>query len=78
MEDEELTFTVERGEDGILEANGSLIEQIFARINPDEIDSMRHFHKLLKDMGIIRALEKAGAKDGDTVRLNGEEFDYVE
>ncbi|WP_066688229.1 GTPase ObgE [Christensenella intestinihominis] len=78
MEDEELTFEVGRGEDGVLEANGSLINEIFARINPDEVDSMRHFHKLLKDMGIIKALERAGAKDGDTVRLNGEEFDFVE
>ena len=39
---------------------------------------MRHFHKLLKDMGIIKRLVQAGAKDGDTVRLNGEEFDFVE
>lgn len=78
MEDEELTFEVGRGEDGVLEASGSLIDEIFARINPDEVDSMRHFHKLLKDMGIIKALVRAGAKDGDTVRLNGEEFDFVE
>lgn len=78
MEDEELTFEVSRGEDGVLEANGSLIDEIFARINPDEVDSMRHFHKLLKDMGIIKALVQAGAKDGDTVRLDGEEFDFVE
>ena len=78
MQDAELTLDVERGEDGVLEANGSLIGEIFARTNPDEVDSMRHFHKLLKDMGVIKALVQAGAKDGDTVRLNGEEFDFVE
>ncbi len=78
MQDAELTLDVERGEDGVLEANGSLIDEIFARINPAEVDSMRHFHKLLKDMGVIKALVKAGARDGDTVRLNGEEFDFVE
>ncbi len=78
MQDSELTLEVEYGEDGVLEANGSLIEEIFSRINPDEVDSMRHFHKLLKDMGIIKRLVQAGAKDGDTVRLNGEEFDFVE
>ncbi len=77
-EDRTLTIEIQRGMDGVLEANGSLIEEIFARINPDEPDSMRHFHKLLKDMGIIKMLKKAGAKDNDTVRLNGEEFDFVE
>ncbi len=78
MQDSELTLEVGRAEDGVLEANGSLIEEIFSRINPDEPDSMRHFHKLLRDMGILKQLVKAGAKDGDTVRLNGEEFDFVE
>ncbi|HBU12291.1 MAG TPA: GTPase CgtA, partial [Clostridiales bacterium] len=77
-EDEQLTVEVSRAEDGVLEANGSLIGDIFARINPAEPDSMRHFHKLLKDFGIIKMLVKEGAKDGDTVRLNGEEFDFVE
>lgn len=78
MQDSELTLDVERAGDGVLEASGTLIEEIFARINPDEVDSMRHFHKLLKDMGVLKALVKAGAKDGDTIRLNGEEFDFVE
>lgn len=77
-EDDQLTADVERGQDGVLEVNGTLIEHIFARINPSEPDSIRHFHKLLKDMGIIKMLRKAGAQDGDTVRLNGEEFDFVE
>ncbi len=77
-QDSELSFEVLRGEDGVLEANGSLIEDIFARIDPNEPDSMRHFHKLLVDFGILKALRKAGAKDGDTVRLDGEEFDFVE
>jgi GTP-binding protein len=39
---------------------------------------MRHFHKLMEDMGVIRALKERGAKDGDTVRLGGEEFDFIE
>lgn len=78
MQDSELTLEIGRGEDGVLEANGSLIEEIFSRINPDEPDSMRHFHKLLRDMGILKKLVLSGAKDGDTVRLNGEEFDFVE
>ena len=73
-----LTFDVTRGMDGVLEANGSAIDEIFRRIDPNDPDSMRHFEKLLVDMGIIEALRKAGAKDGDEIRLNGETFDFVD
>lgn len=75
---EELTFEVFRGMDGTIEANGNLIAVIFERTDPNDPDSMRHFEKLLKDMGINKALRKFGAKDGDTVRLNGVEFDFVD
>ena len=40
--------------------------------------SMRHFEKLLIDFGIIAELRRAGVTNGETVRLNGEEFDFVE
>lgn len=77
-EDSRLTCEVERGEDGILTVTGSLVDDILGRTNPDEPDSMRHFHKLLKDLGIVKRLVQAGAKDGDTIRLGDEEFDFVE
>lgn len=73
-----LTYDVTRGMDGILEVNGSSVDEIFRRIDPSDPDSMRHFEKLLVDMGIIQALRDAGAKDGDEIRLNGETFDFVD
>lgn len=76
--DSELSFEVVRGEDGMLEANGSLIENIFGKIDPADPDSMRHFEKLLGDTGILAALREAGAKDGEQVRLNGEIFDFID
>lgn len=78
MEADELTFEVSRGMDGVVEANGNLIDDIFARINPSDPDSMRHFGKLLVDFGIISSLRDFGVKDGEEVRLNGETFDFVE
>ena len=73
-----LTFDVSRGMDGIMEVNGSAVDSIFERIDPDDPDSLRHFEKLLNDMGIIEALRNAGVKDGDEIRLNGETFDFVD
>ncbi len=74
----ELTFEVSRGLDGMLEANGSAIDAIFERINPDDPDSMRHFAKLLDDFKVIERLRDAGAEDGMEVRLGGEVFDFVD
>ncbi len=76
--DDTLTMDVKRDEDGILSVTGSLIDDVFARIDPDDPESMRHFHRLMEDMGVIAALKNHGAKDGDTVRLGGDEFDFVE
>ena len=65
-------------EDGVYYVEGEIVREILARTNPGEPDSMRHFQKLLVDFGIIRALKRQGAKTGDTVNLEGEEFDFVE
>ncbi|MBQ9941632.1 MAG: GTPase ObgE [Christensenellaceae bacterium] len=74
----EMTFETGRGEDGIAEVNGTVVDEIFARIDPSDPASMRHFAKLLEDFGIIKALREMGVKDGEEVRLNGETFDFVE
>lgn len=78
MQSVEKDFEVERAEDGVIEVNGTLIQDVFGRINPNDPDSMRHFQKLMEDFGIIKALRDFGAEDGEPVRLNGEEFEFVD
>ena len=65
-------------EDGVFFVDGALVKQILAKTNPNDPGSMRHFQKLLIDFGIISALRKEGAKTGDTVSLEGTEFDFVD
>ncbi len=65
-------------QDGVYYVDGSLIQEILGKTDPDSVDSMRHFQKLLKDFGIIKALRQEGAKTGDTVALEGMEFDFVD
>ncbi len=65
-------------EDGIYYVEGHVIQEILAKTDPEDPDSMRHFQKLLKDFGVIKALRRAGAKTGDTVSLEGLEFDFVD
>ncbi len=77
LESEEKEFEVYE-QDGIYYADGSVIREILARTNPNDPDSMRHFQKLLKDFGVLKALRKQGAKTGDTVCLEGLDFDFIE
>ncbi len=65
-------------QDGIYYVEGSVLHGILQKTDPNNPDSMRHFQKLLVDFGIIKALRKAGAKTGDTVNLEGHEFEFVD
>lgn len=77
LEREDKGFDVVK-QDGVYYVDGSLIQEILAKTDPNDIDSMRHFQKLLKDFGILKALRHEGAKTGDTVALEGMEFEFVD
>jgi GTP-binding protein len=56
---------------------GKGIERSVAMSNMDNEESVKRLHRKLERMGIIDALKKAGATDGDTVRIGSVEFDYI-
>lgn len=78
MEDDVLTMEINRDDGGVLNVTGTLIDEILSRIDPNDNESMQHFHKLMDDFGVIKQLKKNGAQDGDTIRLGGDEFDFIE
>ena len=47
-------------------------------VNFDDDESISWFHRTLRRWGVIDALRKKGAKEGDTVRIVDMEFDFVE
>lgn len=51
--------------------------RIMANIDPDDYESLQYFERVLEESGIIKALVKAGVKDGDTVSVYDFEFDYI-
>lgn len=77
LEREDKGFDVVK-QDGVYYVDGSLIQEILGKTDPNDVDSMRHFQKLLKDFGILKALRQEGAKTGDTVALEGLEFDFMD
>lgn len=75
--EEEKSYEIKK-ENEFYVVSGDLIDEILFKINPDDYGSMQHFQKLLIDFGIVKALRKAGVKNGDTVVLNEIEFDFVD
>ena len=56
----------------------SWLEKLIQSINFDDYDSLQYFQKILSSSGINDALIEKGVKDGDTVKIDDFEFDFVE
>ncbi len=61
---------------GVYHVEAERIVNVINSINFNDYESMAYFQKVLKNTGIIAALEEKGIKDGDTVSIYGVEFDY--
>ena len=56
---------------------GSFVDRLLTAVNVNDADSLRYFHKVLKNKGILDELREMGIEDGDFVRLNDFEFEYL-
>lgn len=56
---------------------GTFVDRLLTAVNVNDADSLRYFHKVLRNKGIFEELREMGIKDGDMVRLNDFEFEYV-
>lgn len=76
-EKNESAFTVRKEEDVYI-VEGNYVDNLLRKINPDNQESMRHFQQMLIKSGIVDALRKEGATEGDSVVLGEWEFNFVE
>ena len=74
----DLPFTVEHPEDDpqVFVVEGPKIDRMLGYTNLDSEKGFAFFQRFLKEGGILEALENAGIRDGDTVRMYGFEFLY--
>lgn len=68
-------FYVVQDTDGAFEVDGPLIDELARSVVLDDTESFMFFQKKLKEFGVLKALRKAGMKDGDTVRIKDVEFE---
>lgn len=64
-------------EDGIYYVEAQWIQPIMRTVDPDDYSSLQYFQRVLINSGIIAELEKMGVQEGDTVNIEGFEFDFV-
>ena len=70
-------FTIEV-QDGVYCVLGDWVRVVLESTNFDDPESLAYFQRALRKNGVIDALEKAGVKEGDPVKIYDLEFDFIE
>ena len=71
-------FAVERDPDGAFRLRGRAAERVVAMADLTNVEAIEYVHIRFRKMGVEKALARAGAREGDIVRVAGLEFEYVE
>ncbi|SEK34222.1 GTP-binding protein [Alkalibacterium pelagium] len=71
-------FMITRDPDGTWVISGDKVVKLYQMTNFQFDESVMRFSRQLRGMGIDEALRDKGAKNGDTVRLDNFEFEFVE
>ncbi|EKF51266.1 GTPase ObgE [Lactococcus garvieae] len=78
FEEEEKPFSISRDDDAAWRLSGTKIEKLFKMTNFDRDESVMKFARQLRSMGVDEQLRAAGAHDGDLVRIEKFEFEFVD
>lgn len=70
-------FEIKLGDDGIYYIEAQWLPYIIRSVNMDDYESLQYLQRSLRNSGIIDKLEEMGIDEGDTVDIDGFEFDYV-
>jgi len=63
---------------GLYQVQGGEVERVVVMTDLDNEEALRHLHRRLERLGVIRRLRELGAKDGDRVRIGEAELSFVE
>ena len=62
---------------GVYIVEGDWLYRVMGNINFSDRESLMYFQRVLRNSGVIKALEEKGATDGDTVSIYDFEFDFL-
>ncbi len=69
---------ISRADDAAFCLEGRWIDALMGRVNFNDRESLMYFERSLIKAGIIQRLRDAGCHEGDLVRINDFEFDFVD
>ncbi|MFN8037214.1 MAG: GTPase ObgE [Acidimicrobiia bacterium] len=75
---EEQGFSVRREDDGAFRVTGRSAERVVAMADLTNVEAIAYVQDRLRRMGVERALARAGAREGDVVRIGPVELEYQE
>lgn len=70
------SFTVEV-KNKVFYVKGAWLERLIGNVNFTDYESIGFFQKMLREKGVIKALEDAGIEEGDTVDIDEVQFDFI-
>lgn len=71
-------YFISRDDDGAFVIEGGFVDELIRNVVLSDSQSFAYFQKVMKDKGIIKALRKLGAVDGDTVRIKDFDFEFID
>ncbi len=71
-------FSIVRDDDGAFRVTGRSAERVVAMADLTNLEALAYVQDRFRRMGVERALARAGAQEGDTVRIGSIELEYVE
>ena len=74
---EEDTFEIKK-EKGVYMVKSSKLEKVIKSTNFDDYESLNYFQNAITTSGLTQALKDAGIEPGDSVSVNGVEFEFFE
>ncbi len=77
IEGDNTSFEINVVEEGTFEVTGGLVDMLCRNVVLNNPDSMNYFQRVLRFRGVIKALVKAGCREGDTVIVGEVEFDFI-
>lgn len=75
-EDKKFTYDIHK-EGNVYVVEGSFVDRLLDSVNINDPESLMYFHKVLRNKGIIDKLTSMGIEDGELVRLNDFEFEFL-
>jgi len=75
---ETIPFEIRLGDDGIYEVDGGELEKLFKMTHFEHDQAVKRFSRQMRFLGVDEALREKGVKHGETVRICGSEFEFMD